>query len=91
MLKEATWNGDNNFLKIKTHISSVFQFEKNMLRNHLSTFQISKFPESQTFRSVLQAVTLFLADNIMLIDVIKEINCRKNKLLIGAIGPALKS
>ena len=33
-----------------------------------------------------------LAENTKLIDVIKEINCRKNKLLIGAIEePPLKS
>ena len=32
-----------------------------------------------------------LAENIKLIDVIKEINCRKNKLLISTIKPALKS
>ena len=38
--KEATWNGDNNFLKIKKHISLVFQFEKPF------DFQISKFSES---------------------------------------------
>ena len=30
---------DNNFLKIKTHICLVFQFEKNILRNGLSTFK----------------------------------------------------
>ena len=44
---EATWNGDNNFLKIKKHISLVFQFEKNLLRNGLSTF---KFFNSQKAR-----------------------------------------
>ena len=32
-----------------------------------------------------------MAENIKLIDVIKEINCRKNKLLTGAIEPPLKS
>ena len=50
---------DNNFLKIKKHISLVFQFEKNMLRNGLSTF---KFLNSQKARlSVLfrKQVTLF--------------------------------
>ena len=54
-------------------------------------FQISKFPESQTLRSFLQAGDFILAENIKLIDVIKENNCRKNKLLIGAIESALKS
>ena len=38
---------DNNFLQIKKHISLVFQFEKNMLRNALSTF---KFLNSQKAR-----------------------------------------
>ena len=42
-------------------------------------------PESQTSRSFLQAGDIILVENIKLIDVIKEINCRKNKLLIGAI------
>ena len=32
-----------------------------------------------------------MAENIKLIDVIKEINFRKNKLLVGASEPALKS
>ena len=91
MLKEATWNGDKNFQKIKKHISSVFQFEKNMLKNSLSTYKIFKFPERQTLRSFLQAGDLILVENIKWIDVTKEINCRKNKLLIGAIEPALKS
>ena len=54
-------------------------------------FQISKFRESQTLRSFLQADDFILAENIKLIDVLIEINCRKNKLLIGAIEPALKS
>ena len=66
-----------------------------MLMNGLSTpafdFQISKFPESQTLRSFLQAGDFIFVENIKLIDVIKEINCRKSKLLIGAIEPALKS
>ena len=51
----------------------------------------SKFPESQTLRSFLQAGEFILEEIIKLIDVIKEINCRKKKLLIGAIEPALKS
>ena len=52
---------------------------------------MSKFSESQTLRSFLQAGGFIMAENITLIDVIKEINCRKNKLLIGAIESALKS
>ena len=63
-----------------------------MLRNGLSTsafdFQISKF---QTLRSSSQAGDFIFAENIKLIDVIKEINCRKNKLPIGAFEPTLKS
>lgn len=54
-------------------------------------FQISEFPENQTLRSFLQAGDFIAAENIKLIDVIKEINCRTNKLLICAIEPALKS
>ena len=53
--------------------------------------QISTLPESQSLRSFLQAGDFILAENIKLIDVIKEINCRKDKLLIGAIESALKS
>ena len=56
--KEATWNGDNNFLKIKKHITSVFQFEKPF------DFQMSKFSESQTLPSFLQAGYFILAENI---------------------------
>ena len=92
MLKEANWNGDSNFLKLKKHISLVFQSEENMLRNSQSfDFQISKFLESWTSPLFLQAGGSLLAENIKLGDVIKEINCRKNKLLIGANEPALKS
>ena len=40
-------------------------------------FQISKFPEIQT--SFLQAGAFILAEDIKLIDVIKEINCRKEQ------------
>ena len=89
MLKGATWNGDNNFLKVKKHISLVFQFETNMLRNGLSTF---KFLNSQKarLRSFLQAGDFILTENIKLINVTTEINCRKNKLLI-AIKQAWKS
>ena len=53
-----------------------------MLKNGLSTF---KFLNSQ------KAGDFILAENIKLIDAIKEINCRKNKLLISAIEPALKN
>ena len=76
--------------KIQKHISLVFQFEKNMVEWPFD-FQISNFTESQTLRSFLQAGDFILAENIKLIDMIKEINCRKNKLLIGAIEPTLKS
>ena len=44
---------------------------------------ISKLSGSQTLCSFLQAGDFILAENIKLIDVIKEINFRKNKLLIG--------
>ena len=50
-----------------------------------------KLPESQTLHSFLQAGDIILTENIKLIDMIKEINCRKNKLPIGAIEPTLKS
>ena len=43
LLKEATWNGGINFLKIKKTYSDL-QFEKNMLRNGFSAF---KLPNSQ--------------------------------------------
>ena len=61
-----------------------------MLRNRLSTF---KFLNCQKARLcvLLQAGDIILAENIKLIDMIKEINCRKNKLLTGAIEPTLKS
>ena len=91
MLKETTWNGNNNFLKTKKHISLVFQSQKIMLRNGLSTVKFLNIPESQTLRSFLRAGDFILAENIKLIDVIKEINCRKNELLIGVIELALKS
>ena len=54
-------------------------------------FQVPNVPESQTLRSFLEAGDFILAKNIKLKDVIKEINCRKNKLLLGAIEPALIS
>ena len=54
-------------------------------------FQISKFPESQTLISFLQTGDFILVENIQLVDVIKEIKCKKNKLLIGAIKSSMKS
>ena len=45
----------------------------------------------EALHSFLQAVDFILAENTKLIDMIKEINCRTNKLLIGAIEPPLKS
>ena len=56
-----------------------------MSRNGLSTFnEVPKFPESQTLRSFLQVGDFILAKNNKLKDLIKEIYCRKDKLLIGA-------
>ena len=48
-------------------------------------------PSLSTRAGHLKAGDFISAENIELIDVIKELNCRKNKLLIGAIESALKS
>ena len=70
----------------------TYQFSSPIWEKHVKKwsfdFQISKFPESQFF---LHAGDFILAENIKVIDVIKEIGYRKNKLLIGAIEPTLKS
>ena len=45
----------------------------NVLKEWSFDFQNSKFTESQTLRSFLQAGDFILAENIKLIDVIKKL------------------
>ena len=66
-----------------------------MLRNSLSTFKFLNSQEARLYVLFCKQVTLFWQKissfDIKLIDVIKEINYRKNKLPFGAIESALKS
>ena len=66
-----------------------------MLRNSLSTFKFLNSQEARLYVLFYKQVTLFWQKissfDIKLIDVIKEINYRKNKLPFGAIESALKS
>ena len=62
-----------------------------MLRNRLSTFKFLNCQKERICILFCKQVTFTLAENIKLTDMIKEINCRKNKLPIGAIEPTMKS
>ena len=66
-----------------------------MLRNGLSTFKFLNSQKERLYILFCKQVTLFWQKisslDIKMIDVMKEINCRKNKLPIGAIESALKS